>query len=86
MDGFGPNRNIAASKKDERLEPWRVQRVSDEGGVRIDRIVVVVVAAADVVVVMALVGRGKAEGGQGGAVRALIGYTRLVCVEGQEWG
>ena len=64
--------------------------MSGEGGVRIDgvedRIVVVVVAAAAVVVVMVLVGRGKAEGGQGGAVRALIGHTRLVCVEGQEWG
>ena len=48
--------------------------------------VVVVVAVAAVVVVMVLVGRGKAEGGQGGAVRAFIGYTRLVCVEGQEWG
>ena len=48
--------------------------------------VVVVVAPAAAVVVMVSVGRGKAEGGQGGAVRAFIGYTRLVCVEAQEWG
>ena len=66
-----------------------VERVLDEGGVRIDggdlhcyhhhgHLVVAIVVVAAAVFVMVLAGRGKEGGRQGGDVRACYSYIPLV--------